>query len=209
MEEEKLEPGSFVFHELDVVVPVGVLFAAYFEHWAEGLGIDAVAHFDETFFHEDIRVLLLADEGHCADGHEGVRDAVVDHKIFDISGSLACLDLLLSFLLHCLEKHLAADFLCILFSFLEGLDGQDDFAHLLLINIIECGLHVVSVETGQICQVDFCSQDLLKIGVIEILVLTENFNLNEMGSVVIEVGKGLIEVELVGGDKSATLFWYE
>ena len=205
VEEEELEFGTLVLHELQVVRPVCVLFGADFYHGAEGFAADPVPHLEEGVLHEDLGVLPLADEGHGGDGHEGVGDGVVDHEVFDVPGGLAGLDLPPPLFLHRLEKHLAAHLLRILLALPESLNRQDHFAHLVPLHVVQRRFNVVAVEAAEVRKVHLRGEDEVQVGVIEILVLAEDLDFDEVGGVVVNVGEWLGEGELVGGEKGAAL----
>lgn len=163
MEEKELELHPLVLQELDVVDPVGIFLTCDFYQGTESFNLDTVANQYETFPHEDLVVFLLAYQGQTADCHEGICQGVVDDQVLDVLGGLSGLHLPLIFFLYCSEKLLAAHLLKVFLSFFKCLNGQDELTYCLLICIEERRFHIVTVETGQIRQIDLCPQDLLEI----------------------------------------------
>lgn len=158
VKEVKLELNAVILHELKIVSPVRILFVCNFEHRTECFGTHSVSYHYTTFSHEDFCILLIANKGHRIDSHKGIWYCIIYKQIFDIFGSFTSLYLLLPFLFDSLEKNLAAYLLSILLAFFKCLNGQDDFAHLLFINIKERRLNIISVKISEVGEIDLCSK---------------------------------------------------
>ena len=127
---------------------MSIFLAGYFEHRTESLDGDSVAHHDEPLAHEDVGVLLVADEGHRADGHQGVGEGIVHHQVLYVLGCLAGLDLPLVLHEHSLKKYLAADLFGIPSCLPERLNCEDQLADVSLIHIVQGRLDEIPVEGG-------------------------------------------------------------
>lgn len=44
MEEEKLKLNALILQEFDIIDPISILFAGYFDHWSKGFNLKTISY---------------------------------------------------------------------------------------------------------------------------------------------------------------------
>jgi len=78
MKEEKLKFNSFIFHKLNIVQPVNILFVDHFNNRTVSLYCKTIANEYKAIPHKNLSILFLANEGHRIDSHQSVSETVID-----------------------------------------------------------------------------------------------------------------------------------